>query len=334
MADEKLNPPPFTYEIEHLRYLDGIDVKIHILTTHCGELSRLTTGESIDGLLNTSIDRCRKVRNLTSNAARLVNQAYKAYTNLHGSSWKDGFAPLNAEPSSFHDNFKKTYTRLTHAKTGVVSKYDESYEYEVFSTTQDNILVMVEDLTTGEFVATILAKNDGINSSKWGPYDIYSSHVPSFSVEHFWSINSFAANSDYPGIGSILFGKCIDILKKKGATSIVLEVYYVDACAPDNAHCKEYSEDKYQSKGAERLISTGKRLIGYYRKQKFVEIGDPKRIPSTLLNWNIQKMILSEGSKGGNRASRRRKKNIIKSKKIRKVTSKYNGKKNNNQSVI
>lgn len=204
---------------------------------------------------------------------------------------------------------------------------------------------MAEDLNTGEFVATILAKNDGINSDKWGPYDIYRSINSSFSVQQFWSINSFAANSDYPGIGSILFGICIDNLKKAGATFIVLEVYYVDKCEDEDSGCIEYSRDKYQSDGANRLITTGKRLIEYYKKQNFVEIGDPKKIQSTLLNWNIQKMILVEGSKrgsfespkGGNRARITRKKKIIKSKKIRKVTSKYSCKKNNKfnkQSVI
>ena len=337
MAEAKSSPPPFTYETRSHNYLEGIPVKIHILKTNNIILRELVTEESIDGLLNSQIDGCKKLRNLTSNAARLVNQAYKAYTNLHDSSWKDGFAPLNAPPGSFYDNFKKTYSRLTRAKTEVVAKYSESYEYEVLSTTQDNILIMAEDLNTGEFVATILAKNDGINLDKWGPYDIYQSSNPSFSVEHFWSINSFAANSDYPGIGSILFGICIGNLKEAGATSIVLEVYYVDKCVDQDSDCIEYSRDKYQSDGANRLISTGNILIEFYKRQKFVKIGNPKRIPSTLLNWNIQKMMLSEGSKGGNRASRRRKKNIIKSKKIRKVTSKYNGKKNNKfnkQSVI
>jgi len=304
---------PFTYETEEYTYSD-IRVKMHILTTFFDELRKLTTEEEIDRLLNTSIDDCKKVRNLTSNAARLVNHAYKAYTNLHGGIWKDGFAPLNAEPNTFYDNFKKTYTR----RTPGVATYEDSYEYEVFSKTQNNILVMVEDLTTGEFVATVLAKNDGMNSAKWGPYEIYESIVSNFSVQHLWSINSFAANGDYPGIGSILLKKCIHILKTKGATSIVLEVYYVDACDVHDDDCQQYSRDRYQTMGATRLISTGKRLIKYYNKQNFVEVGDPKKIQSTLLNWKIQKMILSEHSKGGNRASRRRKKTIIKSKKNKK----------------
>lgn len=316
--------PPFEYTITPgIRYVQDIHVNIHILTTHSNELRKLTSQDEIDQLLNTSIDRCRKLRNLTSNAARLVNQAYKAYTNLHNSIWKDGFAPLDAAPSTSYDNFKKTYTRVISPKPGVVIKYDESYEYEVFSTTQDNILLMVEDVAIGEFVATILAKNDGSNEAKWGPY---RSIISNFSVENFWSINSFATNSDYPGIGTILFEYCIGFLKSKGATSIVLEVYYVAEC--ENAGCHKYSEDEYQSKGAKRLITTGDRLIRYYRRMNFVEIGDPISIPTTLLNWKIQKMILSdgssEGSKGGNRASRRRKKPIIKSKKIRKLTMRQN----------
>jgi hypothetical protein len=304
--------PPFEYIITRgIRYVQDIPVNIHILTTHSNELRKLTGQDEIDQLLNTSIDGCRKLRNLTSNAARLVNQAYKAYTNLHNSIWKDGFAPLDAAPSTSYDNFKKTYTRVISPNPGVVIKYDESYEYEVFSTTQDNILLMVEDVAIGEFVATILAKNDGSNEVKWGPYDIYRSIISNFSVENFWSINSFAANSDYTGIGTILFEYCIDFLKTtKLATSIVLEVYYVAEC--ETADCFKYSEDEYQSKGAKRLIITGNRLIRYYKSRKFVEIGDPISIPSTLLNWKIQKMILSEGSsegsKGGNRASRRRKK--------------------------
>lgn len=117
MAEAESNPHPFTYETTRHKYLEGIPVKIHILKTNNNILREQFTEETIDGLLNSQIDGCRKLRNLTSNAARLVNQAYKAYTNLHDSSWNDGFAPLDAPPASFYDNFKKTYTRLTRTKT-------------------------------------------------------------------------------------------------------------------------------------------------------------------------------------------------------------------------